>query len=396
MAVVKQNAYITIHDKSTTKSQFTDHPKDNGLGILQPSVCRITEVLNGMYELYIEHPIVKDDPRAGYIKVDNIIRADGQLFRIRKTNKKLTQSGDKVITADALHIWYDLADRGLPYYNCDGHSPYWFIQNMDNALSPELDLQYLHPYFFEGTSGMGVAEPLAYAIYKNTNPVAALIGTENAFISIYQKEENGEIITPELWRDNFQYRLDWRKHDAVDNAFSIRQNIDMTDVSVIYDIQELCTSLFASDNFGHTWSERIDPTAIIASGGWLPAHHRTRYVKFQYNTDENDQYIENRFKQDVKRYFNSVSNVKISITCNYAELSNTTLYKDYIEAKHCNVGDTGTIECEDLGLVINNAKVTKKVKDVLKNETTSITFGSKAASLTDPGFMVQTIDKSKF
>ena len=70
MAVVKQRAYITVHDKSTQQSNFSN----NGLAILQPTVCRITEVLNGTYELYMEHPIIDGDPRVNYIKVDNIIK----------------------------------------------------------------------------------------------------------------------------------------------------------------------------------------------------------------------------------------------------------------------------------------------------------------------------------
>lgn len=374
----------------------------NGIAILQPTVCRITEVLNGTYELYLEHPANEYDPRSRAIQVENIIKADGQLFRIKKISKKMDSKGEKIITANALHIWYDLADMNISKYIVDRFAPFHFIRVMFEGdppvISPEYDWLYgLKQYKFNWHTTMeSDTSVLGYAVYEGTNPVAAFIGGENAFVSIYSKEIDGKIVTPELHRDNFDFYLDWRKHDAVDNAFYIKHKFDMTEISATYDLQDLCTVMYASDNLGHNLMLKIDPAEIIAANGWLPAHHRNKTVKFQYNTDEDNQHVIDRFEQDARRYFDSVSSVKISFTCNYAELSNTTQYKDYIQAKRCNVGDTGTIECEDLGITITNAKIIKKVKDVLKGETESITFGTKTASLTEPGFMTQTINTTKF
>ena len=416
MAVVKQRAYITIHDKSSKRTDLvdilneqTDNPrnvpkKTNGLAILQPTVCRTTEVLNGTYELYLEHPIIENDPRASYIKVDNIIRADGQYFRIRRINKKLSNNGEKIITANATCIWYDLGDIFISKYDLDAWTPYWFMQNMFNGnppvISDEVDQDVMPTYQFIWRTTCGADPypdvPKGYAHFKDTNPVACMIGTENAFVSIYQKEINGEIRTPELYRDNFIFRFDWRKYDAVDNAFNIVHKIDMTDITEVIDIQNLVTRLYARDNYGHSEYFHINPNEIIAAGGWLPAHHRTKAVEFQYNSGENDRHIGDRFHKDAERYFKQVSTIKLSYKCNYAELSNTELYKDYIAAKHCNVGDTGTIVCEALGITANNMEVIKKEKDILKNETISLEFGTKSASLTDPKFMSQTVNNSKF
>lgn len=400
MAVVQQRSYITIYEKHPQRAVFNT----NGLGILQPTVCKITEVLNGTYELYMEHPIIDGDPRVNYIKVDNIIKADGQLFRIRDANTKLSKNGDKVVTVKALHIWYDLGDRYISQYNINGWTPYWFLYNMFNAYPPvisdEVDLQDMPIYNFSWSTTCGTnpdtGVPLGYAHFKDSNPVACIIGTENAFVSVYQKEINGEIRTPELHRDNFDFSLDWRKQGAVDNAFNIIHKIDMTEITENIDIKNLITRLYAKDNYGHSATFKIDPAAIIAAGGWLPAHHRTKAVELQYNSGENDQYIAQRFAIDAERYFKQMSTVRLSYKCNYAELSNTELYKDYIAAKHCNVGDTGTIVCEALGITANNMEVIKKEKDVLKNETISLEFGTKSASLTDPKFMSQTVNNSKF
>ena len=410
MAVVQQRAYITIHDKKAPQSEFeysiSPYPptKKNGLAILQPSVCRTTEVLNGTYELYLEHPIIEDDPRVNYIKVDNIIRADGQLFRIREANTKLSKNGDKVVAVKALHIWYDLGDRYIPQYNVDEWAAYWFIKNMFEGENPavieEIDLQDMPIYYFRWDTDCGngydTSDPYGFAHFKDSNPVACFIGTENSFVSIYKKEIDGVLYTPELHRDNFYFSLKWRKENSVNNAFNIIHKIDMTEITETVDIKNLITRLFAKDNYGHSREFRITPSAIIAAGGWLPAHHRTKGVELQYNSGENDQNIAYRFDQDAERYFKQMSTVKLSYKCNYAELSNTELYKDYIAAKHCNVGDTGTIVCEALGITATNMEVVRKEKDVLKNETISLEFGTKSASLTDPKFMNQTINNSKF
>ena len=115
----------------------------------------------------------------------------------------------------------------------------------------------------------------------------------------------------------------------------------------------------------------------------------------KYNDEENNDKIEDRFNQDAKRYWQSVKEPKITIKVNYADLSKTELYKDYLEAKHCNVGDTGTVQCEELG-VNAKLKVIKKVTDILKDEVDSIEFGNLAATLTTPKIMSQTINTTKF
>lgn len=409
MAVVQQRAYITIHDKTSSRDSLINlaadpnnlpivPTRDHGLGILQPTVCKTTEELNGTYELYLEHPIIDGDPRASYIKNDNIIRADGQYFRIRKANKKLSKNGDKILTANAQHIWYDLGDGYIPEFTADRWAAWHFINGMFEHEIAEVVIPQMPTYTFKWDTNCGSTanDPLAYAQFKDANPVACLIGTENAFSSVYQKEINGEMRTPELYRNNFYFRMDWRKHDAVDNAFNIVHKIDMTDITENIDISNLITRLYAKDNYGHSAYFVIDVNAIIAAGGWLPAHHRTKAVEFQYNSGENNQYIADRFNQDARRYFEKVSTVKLSYKCNYAELSNTELYKDYIAAKHCNVGDTGTIVCEALGITATNMEVVRKEKDILKNETISLEFGTKSASLTDPKFMSQTVNNSKF
>ena len=63
----------------------------NGLRILVPTSCEITEVLNGEYSLTITHP--HDEwGNWKYIRENYIIKAQGQLFRIYR--KSLSMSAD--------------------------------------------------------------------------------------------------------------------------------------------------------------------------------------------------------------------------------------------------------------------------------------------------------------
>ena len=61
----------------------------NGLRILVPTSCEITEVLNGEYSLTITHP--HDEwGNWKYIRENYIIKAQGQLFRIYRKSWSAT------------------------------------------------------------------------------------------------------------------------------------------------------------------------------------------------------------------------------------------------------------------------------------------------------------------
>jgi phage minor structural protein len=76
----------------------------NGLAVLNECIkCVITEKLNGEYELEIEYPLNVE--KALYIQIYNIVKVDGQLFRIVNINR---DSKENKVTLLARHIFYDL------------------------------------------------------------------------------------------------------------------------------------------------------------------------------------------------------------------------------------------------------------------------------------------------
>ena len=401
--MIKQK-YITVHSYETPQSDFDEDLNGNGLAILIPTVCKITEELNGTYELYIEHPI-DEEGRWKFIEIDNIIKADGQLFRIKSRKTRMMSNGEKVRTATCMHIWYDLAGKTIHEYTADNYAAYWFIKNLFTAINAyHIDDQYMwfenNLYDFESgfttDCGWSASDVLAYAHFTPVNMVSAVIGTESSFVSVYSKEdENGEIINPELHRDNFKWSLRWRKENSVDNAFSITHTVDMIDVEEIYDTSNYYTHVHVRDNLGHVRTGGVNVNEAHARGEHVPRQPRVKQLKLQYNASENNDCINQRFYQDADRYIRSVIHPQLTLKCNYAELSNTDLYKDYIAAKHCNVGDTGLVYCPDLG-INQTMKIIKKTYSLIDENQVEITFGTKRASITENSYMSQTINDSKF
>lgn len=427
----KQKDYITVHDYTTPQDGFGD----NGLAILIPSAATITEELNGTYELYLEHPF-DEEGRWKFLEVDNIIKAEGQLFRIKTRKTKMTQNGQKVRAVQCLHIWYDLADKSIFDFVGDQWSSYWVtfwlykgLNEMkmpnpsapvpewtENTENPDDVAWYTpHTYNFSWSTNMihdvdDAAENrgLAYVAIKGCNPVNALIGTECSIANAYTKYIDGEETHPELHRDNFRYSFNWGKEGAVKNAFSITHTVDMIDIEETYDASNCYTHMYAKDNYGGEYRARIDVNALRNKGIRVPPHAKIKTVEFQYNENEYIWYTQlpdgtriygvnnrERFNQDCARYFRSISQPKLTLKCNYAELSDLDLYKDYIAAKHCNVGDSGRVLAPEFG-VDQTMKVIRKKRDLLDSKKVEITFGSKLSAITDAAYMGETINTSKF
>lgn len=93
---------ITLY-KSTT-IDFTT----NGFGILLPSEAKVTEEINGAYELELKcHTINNENKTWQYLDEMVVLKAPTpkgyQLFRVYNVCKK----NDNTISVNALHIFYD-------------------------------------------------------------------------------------------------------------------------------------------------------------------------------------------------------------------------------------------------------------------------------------------------
>ena len=365
-----QKDYICVYDMSTSEEELLanwheDGYKDyktlsdnHGLCVLEPSVCEITEELNGTYELYMEHPF-DELGRWKALAEHNIIKANGQLFRIIKKRTKLNQSGEKVRAVNAMHIFYDWNTKLIQHAKTDGggHAAYWFIRMIfDNIFWDDPNNEY--PFYgFDWSTDFG--DEVRWAEFNNTSVTAAIMGSGSSFVNVYGAE---------LHRDNFSFSLNRRKEGANDNAFSIRYGIDMVEVEETVDYTNFCSKLVASDNYGNTIVKAWNKTYSLP-------HNFVKGVQFNYS-DNNF----SRFSSDVDAYFSKVYLPATSYKVRYADFSNSPMYTEFDTLKRCNVGDEGEIFCEELG-INTKQKVVKKVIDVLKNETVSTELSNLSASI---------------
>lgn len=336
---VKQREYIHIYDASET--DFTH----NGIRILTPTSCIITEALNEGYELELVHP--RDDMAAWYeLQEFRIIKAQGQLFRIYKLVKSM--SGDSV-TVYARHIWYDLGCNYLEDVrptNLNGQEAIdWILERTFQAHN------------FTGTSNI---TDISTAYYQNMSPVKAFLGADNAFIGRWGGE---------LRRDNFTFSINNRR--GQDNVFRCTYGIDMTDIVETVDYSEYCTVLLSFDNFGNRrrrYSSQPNPAGLEYVKGIVLTYDEENVAQFHMDADA---YMENNMRPSI--------NYMIA----FANLKNAEKYKDFINLQRCEIGDTGYINNTRLG-ISNLQKVIKKTIDAITGDVISVELGSAKRTITKP------------
>lgn len=350
---IKQGAYICVFDMHNPQNKFDD----NGICILAPSKCEIAEELNGLYELTLEHPIDKEG-RWTYLLELNIIKAGGQLWRIYSKQTKLNSDGSKTRIVKARHIFYDLNDKLLEDVRPDNKNGVEFIDWIMTHMYNDDPDSYYPQFTFNYSSDI---ERTATSYFVGASVTGALLGEDNCFLNR---------LGGEIYRDNFYFSINEHKEGSQQEAFSIRYGVDMIDVDETIDYSDMITNLIVKDNFGNH--------AVITHGNTPRiAHHISKAVTFSYENEEDSQ----AFEQDARAYFNSKCYPKINYKCNYANLKNADLYKDFIGLQECNVGDTGYIYCEELG-ISTLQKIIKKTTDVLTGSTVSIELGNMQDSLT--------------
>lgn len=341
-------SYISVYDM--TETNFTH----NGLRILTPKSCTITEELNGNYSLTLEH-IVDGDGAWLSLREFNIIKANGQLFRIYKTSTGLNSDGTATHTAYAQHIFYDLSHRLIKECCIDGLDGQSALNQIHSCIFNNNQDGYLE-YVFDYYSDISATSQASYSM---TSPVACLIGEDNCFVNR---------LGGELYRDNFYYSICNRKENSLDNAFIIKYGLNMLEVKEDIDYSDFCTYLHTADNYGNQYDVSYVPSSDFP-------HHYSKGVTFNYN--ENN--IE-ALGTDMTSYFEERWKPRVTYAVKFANLHNYELYKDFINLKNFNVGDSGIIYCERLG-INTNQKIISKTYDVLKDEVTSIVLGNFQHSL---------------
>lgn len=339
----------------------------NGLAVLDPVSCTSHQEKNGRWDITLVHPL-DDWGKWRYLIPQNILKANGQLFRIDIEQPKINTS-ERTVTVTANHIFYDLSRdiillKSIAEENQAGWYPYLFLTwVMNNGVvypyrkEPQY-ANFYNIYDFEYGTDIPNDTTAQFDGFTNTTLTAALIGDSKCFVNLFGGE---------LYRNNFYFSINRRMENARDDAFFLRYSFDLEEIEFSVDYKNFMTQLeFIDMNGGWSgnkiWNE-ISTTYAVPS----PV---VRAVKF--NTPLDDDIREN--------YFQSAAYPKYSYKIKMANIKDDPRYKDFQNLHTMKLGDRGTVYCEPLG--VNTVQEIIAIdRDELSLEITSITLGDSTHSL---------------
>ena len=324
---------ITVYDKKTIKGNFNH----NGLAVLDEcKKAEITEELNKEYSLYIEYPA--HSKKASFLLEFNIVKADGQLFRIYKIEREQWNIG--TIKIWARHIFYDLA--------------FYFVEtvNLINANMKEA---------LEGT-----IPPEAQIIFKFEAP-------EKNIYPVKMRNVNGleaifklvEIYGGELKRNNFDINIVEKLGETKDITVKYGKNIK--GLKAIIDTNEFATRIYPIGDNNLVLPERyVEADSNIID---ILPYPITRKVDFSGVKDVD------MLRDIAEEHIKKISNPFINITVDFLELSKIKEYEKYRNLFELKLGDIVGVEHEKLG-IYSEIRVIRIVKDLLKPINTKVEFGN--------------------
>ena len=323
---------------------------NNGLVVLSDCIsCSIPEELNGLYELELEYPL-DEQGKWQYLLEGNIIKADGQLFRIYHKVKTLN-----TIKCNARHIYYDLLDNFLEDVrptNLSGAS----------ALSYILaNTQYAHSFTSTGDVG---GSNTKYFVRKN--PIEAIMG-DDGIINTW----GGELV-----RDNFAISLLGAR--GLDRGILVAYGKNVQGIQETLDMDGLATRIMVLGKDALMLPEKYIDSLYIGNY----SNPKIKVVEFtDIGVDVENGITEamaivllrvagqnymDTSKCDIPQF-----NYKID----FLELSKTEEYKNYAVLERVYLGDTVTIKHSKLNIDLK-AKVIKTTKNIITNRIEEIELGS--------------------
>ncbi|GLC32926.1 phage tail spike protein [Clostridium omnivorum] len=329
---------INVYDSKETNFNH------NGLVVLSDTISSpITEELNGSYEVELEYPF---DARGKwkYLLEGNIIKVDGQLFRIYHKFKNLAS-----IKLNARHIFYDLLDNLLEDVRPTDLTGYAALDWILNRT------QYTHTF-----TSMGDVGGTNTRYFIRVNPVDAIMG-KDGIINTW----GGELV-----RDNFTIKL--LQARGLDRGVLIAYGKNIQGIEETLDIDGICTRLMPIGKNGLLLSEKYIDSPYINN---FP-HPKIRVVEFSDCEDEAS------LRTAAQKYMldNKIDIPKFNYKIDFIELSKTEEYKHYAVLETVYLGDTVTIKHNKLGINLK-AKVIKTIKNPLTNRLEKIELGSFKANI---------------
>lgn len=359
---------LCVYDMHTKQDEFF---KNDGLGILHPTNCKVTEELNGGWRVTIEHP--KDaEGKWKYIREFNILKVLGQLYIIRKVIIRKSS-----VYANAEHITYHLNDYWIyPPFSIAGYKGQTLL---DSIMAQAVDEWEGKPtrYGFTITTDIDSVETFRdwYEIQEGHAPYEMILGG-NGFIAR---------LGGELYRDNFKMSINKRMQNAKENAFILHPDLNVVSIEKTVDIETFCTYFKAFDNFGGWWAVAWDPRGLERQ---YP-HNIVRSQNFYY---DEDYYSFDMLERDGMAYFKQNCCPLISYRMQVKDLKRHKDYKQFINNFRFKVGDIGLVWDSDSNRWME-LEITKTVKDGVTGDCLEVTIGDTRSFTRPSGYSVS-IDRN--
>ena len=351
---------LTIYSKETTS--FTSL----GLGALRDFLTApiITEELNGAYTL--EFKYAKDGYLAEYLVEQNIIKANGQLFRI--WNIKKDMDGTTIL---AKHIFFDLT-----YNYLDDVAP--TNKNAQDAISWLLS----HAETATSFTCTGDCIDTFTARYVRKNLIDAIYNEDNAIL----KRFGGE-----LEFDNYSVYVHAKRGQNA--SFSIRYKKNLTGIDFNLDFSNVATRIIPVGFDGITING-LYVTSPNESNYFTPLYKNYEFNNIKYDPDDAEAY---QTLEDAQQALTDAANElfdkgadkpQISIDVDFVELSKCTEYQSYSNLESVHLGDTIDVIIPELNIT-EQVRVTKTVYNCFLDRFTSLELGSAMPSITTSTIILQ-------
>ncbi len=324
---------LTIYGANTTSFN------NLGYGVLKDfySDPIITEVLNGEYNLEFDY--VNGGKLSEYLIEQNIIKAKGQLFRIRTIKK------DKIKTTIlAKHIFFDLENNFLvdvaPTDKTAQDALSWILSKAEEPTS------------FVVT---GTCTSLASARYVRKNIIEAIYNADNALLTKF----GGEI---EI--NNFNIKIHEKRGSNL--GLEIREGKNLSGLSFQLDFSNVATRIMPQGKDELLLSEKYVDSPLINNYAF-PIYKKVE-VSDATTEQELIDYVNDLYKKGIDK-------PSISISFDFIELSKTTEYKKYSSLETAHLGDVCKAYIPFLNISYS-ARIVKTVYNCNLERITKIELGT--------------------
>ena len=343
----------------------TDY-EHNGDMTLFPSSAIVHPILNGTWEVTMEHPL-DDEGRWKYIVDNAVVKMPSfngeQLFRI--THKEKDDSG---ISADMQPIFLDAADD---CFLLD-------VRPTDKTGQQALDLMTAPNRKYSAVSNISKAST---AYYQNKNLIEAICGNDdNSFL----KRWGGEAVY-----DN--YKVIVNKEAGSDKGVEILygKNIAENGISEEVDMRSVVTRIVPKSYNGYM----IEGAEPWVDSPLIEKYPTIKYkvltfetVKMKVDASEDDEdngtiicntqeeLEEALIKKCMEQYENGLDKPTVSIGVDMVAIEDTEIYADVKDLVKVSLGDT--VHCRNSKLeIVSDARVIELKWDSVNDRISEVTLG---------------------